>query len=358
MHRRYAPHVPIAPAETGAGERGDGLLVDLRSDTVTKPTPVMRRAMLNAEVGDDGYGEDPTVRELEEVFAARVGKEASIFVPSGTMANQIALRILGRPGSRVVAGRRQHVVVYEAGAAGLNSATQFHLVPDHDGLVHRADVEHALDEVHHHQPPVSCVFVENTHMPSGGVPWPLDALRELGSLGIPIHLDGARLFNAEVATGTSAARYAAPATTVMCCLSKGLAAPVGSLLAGPADVVAEARVERKRLGGAMRQAGVIAAAGLVALRDMVARLPDDHHRARRLAEAVADRWPESGLDPAAVQTNVVVFRHPDPPALLAHLRSEGVLGGSISPGVMRLMTHVDVDDAGLERAMAALAAAP
>lgn len=341
-----------------AGTPDAGPLVDLRSDTVTKPTPVMRRAMLNAEVGDDGYGEDPTVNRLEERFATRVGKDAAVFVPSGTMANQIALRLLGRPGTRVIAGRRQHVVVYEAGAAGLNSSTQFHLVPDDDGLVRADDVRLALAEADHHQPPVSAVFVENTHMPAGGVPWPLDRLVELGDLGVPVHLDGARLFNAEVATGVKAAECAAPATTVMCCLSKGLAAPVGSLLAGPSELMDEARVERKRLGGAMRQAGIVAAAGLIGLDEMVDRLADDHRRARRLAEAVADRWPDANLDPEQVQTNVVVFRHADPRALLGHLRAGGVLGGLISPGVVRLMTHVDVGDKGIERALAAISTAP
>jgi threonine aldolase len=325
--------------------------VDLRSDTVTTPTDEMRRAMADAVVGDDGYGEDPTVGELEDYFAARVGKQAALYVPSGTMANQIALRLLGRPGTRVVVGRRQHVVVYEAGAAGMNSGAQFHLVPDDDGLVAVADLERAVAEADHHQPPVSAVFVENTHMPAGGVPWPLDALEALAAVGVPMHLDGARLFNAEIASGVSAADLAAPATTVMSCLSKGLAAPVGSVLAASSDVIAEARLERKRLGGAMRQAGVIAAAGLVALKNMVDRLAEDHRRARRLAEAVADRWPDSGLDPARVHTNVVVFGHRDPVALLGHLRADGVLGGSIGPGVVRLMTHIDVDDHGIERAM-------
>jgi len=314
--------------------------------------------MGNAEVGDDGYGEDPTVRALEEVFADRVGKPAAVYVPSGTMANQIALRLLGRPGTRVIAGRRQHIVVYEAGGAGLNSATQFHLVPDDDGLVGIEAVRMALAEADHHQPPVSAVFVENTHMPAGGVPWPLHALVDMGTLGVPMHLDGARLFNAEVATGVKAAELAAPATTVMCCLSKGLAAPVGSVLAGSDDLIAAARVERKRLGGAMRQAGVIAAAGLVAVQEMVGRMREDHVRARRLADAVAQRWPQCGLDPTSVQTNVVVFRHPNPSALLSHLRADGVLGGSISPGVVRLMTHIDVDDNGVDRAVASVERAP
>jgi threonine aldolase len=172
---------------------------------------------------------------------------------------------------------------------------------------------------------------------------------------VPVHLDGARLFNAEVATGTAVSDYAGPATTVMCCLSKGLCAPVGSVLAGPSDVVAEARVERHRLGGGMRQAGVIAAAGLVALSSMVERLDDDHRRARRLAGAVADRWPETGMEPDEVRTNIVVWAHPDPGAVLAHLEVEGVRAGSIAPGTLRLVTHHDVDDAGVERALKAIA---
>ena len=216
--------------------------VDLRSDTVTKPTAKMRRAMADAEVGDDQYGEDPTVNALEEAYAARVGKPAALFVPSGVMANQIALRVLCRPGALVIAGRRQHVVIYEHGAAARNAGT----LP-------------ALE----------------------AVAW--------AAHGLPIHMDGARLFNAEVATGTSASAFTAPVTTVMSCLSKGLCAPVGSILAGPSDVMAEARLERHRLGGAMRQAGVIAAAGLLALRTMVDRLADDHARAQRLAHAVAER---------------------------------------------------------------------
>jgi threonine aldolase len=337
-------------------------LVDLRSDTVTRPTPEMRRAMSIAEVGDDGYGEDPTVRRLEESFAARVGKQAAVYVPSGTMGNQIALRVLGRPGTAVIAGRRQHVVAYEHGGAGVNGWTQFHTVDDGDGTIAPEGVAELIAACEHHWLPVSVVCVENTHMPAGGAVWPVERLRAVAAAaaagGCPVHLDGARLFNAEVATGIAAAEYAAPVATVMSCLSKGLAAPVGSLLAGTTEVIDAGRVERKRLGGAMRQAGVIAAAGLVALETMVDRLAEDHARAARLAEAVADRWPGAGLDPATVRTNCVVFRHPDPARLLAHLADEGVLAGSIAPGVVRLMTHADVDDDGVERAGKVLASAP
>jgi threonine aldolase len=335
-------------------------LVDLRSDTVTRPTPAMRRAMAEAEVGDDGYHEDPTVNELEEAYAARVGKEAALYVPSGTMANQIAVRVQTSPGAIVVAGRSQHVVAFEAGAAARNASVQLSIVDDEAGALGAADVADAIELGRFRRPAVSLVCTENTHMASGGMPWTIDALRAVAdSAGpVPVHMDGARLFNAEVATGVGAAEMAAYATTVMSCLSKGLCAPVGSVLAGPADMIGEGRVERKRLGGAMRQAGVIAAAGLVALRTMVDRLVEDHRRARRLAEAVAERWPDAGCDPDRVQTNLVVFRSSGSQALVDHLASHGVLAGMLSPGVVRLMTHHDVDDEGIERALLAISKAP
>ena len=318
--------------------------------------------MADAEVGDDVYGEDPTVNALQDEFAARVGKEAALFVPSGTMGNQIALRLLAEPGTSVIAGARQHVVIYENGAAARNAAIQFHAVDDSDGIVSAAAVAWAVEAVAHHYPVPSLVCIENTHLPSGGRPWPIAELDAVGraadDAGLPLHLDGARLFNAGIASGVPAARLADPATTVMSCLSKGLGAPVGSLLAGPADFIAEARRERQRLGGGMRQAGVLAAAGLVALRTMIDRLVDDHDRAKRLAEAVAERWPESGCNPAGVHTNIVNFSHPRPDALLAHLESEGVLAGTIAPGVVRFVTHVDVDDAGIDQATKAIADAP
>jgi threonine aldolase len=337
-------------------------MIDLRSDTVTRPTPEMRRAMAEAEVGDDVYGEDPTVNALEEAFAGRVGKDAAVYVPSGTMANQLAIRLLTRVGDLVVAGARQHVVIYENGAAARNSGVQFHTVADDQGVFGPEEVSWAIEASGHHHPVVGLVCVENTHMPANGAVWPLESLRAIADVAfgasVPVHLDGARLFHAEVATGVSVADYAGCATTMMSCLSKGLCAPVGSLLAGPADVMASARIERSRLGGGMRQAGVIAAAGLVALRTMVDRLADDHQRAAVLAEAVAERWPDAGCDPASVRTNIVTWRHSDPAAVLAHLRSDGVLAGTIAPGVIRLVTHHDVDDEGVARACKSLAGAP
>jgi len=331
--------------------------VDLRSDTVTQPTPAMRRAMADAKVGDDGSGEDPTVNELEELFAARVGKPASVFLPSGTMGNQVALRLLGVPGTRVVAGATSHVVGFELGAAGVNGVAQLHPIDDRLGQLDLAAARWAVEAAEHHWVPVSALFVENTHMAAGGVPWSLEALDEVAGLGLPVHLDGARLFNAEVATGIGAAAFAGRATTLMCCLSKGLGAPVGSLIAGPAELMERARHERKRLGGAMRQAGVLAAPGLVALRDHVDRLAEDHERARRLGQAVADRWP-GALLPEAVLTNIVCWDHPAPLRVLAHLESEGVLGGTLGPDRLRLVTHLDVDDEGIERACRALASTP
>jgi threonine aldolase len=334
------------------------VVVDLRSDTVTKPTAAMRKAMAEAEVGDDGYGEDPTVRRLEELFAERIGKEAAVFVPSGTMGNQIALRLLGRPGTAVAIGRRQHPVIYEQGAAGMNGWSQFDLLDDTHGVLSVDALADAIDAHQHHWLPVSAVCVENTHMPSGGVPWSLGQLEAVAALRLPVHLDGARLFNASVATGVSPAEYASAATTVMCCLSKGLGAPVGSMLGASRELIRAARAERKRLGGAMRQAGIIAAAGIVALEQMVDRLAEDHARAAVLAEAVAERWPACGLDPSSVRTNCVVFTHPDTAALIAHLAAEGVTAGTIAPRTVRFMTHLDVDDAGIEQVRKAVGTAP
>jgi len=320
--------------------------VDLRSDTVTQPTPAMREAMANAVVGDDGYSEDPTINELEQRFAELVDKEAAIFVVSGVMANQIALRVLARPGDVIVAGRSQHLVSFEMGAAARNSSVQFATVDDTNGSLELADVLELIDAEGDHQPHVSMVTVENTHMLSGGTPWDVEDLRRLaGAIGErSLHLDGARLFNAVVATGTSAAAYSAPATTVMTCLSKGLCAPVGSLLAGPASVMAQARVERKRLGGAMRQAGFLAAAGLVALDTMVERLSEDHARARRLAELFAASFPESNYDPTTCRTNIVSFNHPQARQIVEELSNLGVDGGTVAPKRARFVTHAGVSD--------------
>jgi threonine aldolase len=320
--------------------------VDLRSDTVTQPTPEMREAMARAVVGDDGFGDDPTVRALEERFAVLVGKEAALFVPSGVMANQIAVRILTRPGDVIVAGKGQHVVSFEMGASARNASVQFALVDDSSGELNIDDVMDVVEAEKDHQVAVSMVEVENTHMASGGTPWDLARLNSLArALGDkPIHMDGARLFNASVATGESPRDIAACATTVMACLSKGLCAPVGSLLAGPADLMRVARVERKRLGGAMRQVGILAAAGLVAMDTMVDRLAEDHARARRLGGLFAAAFPESKYDPATCRTNIVVFEHPQARQIVHELVQRGVWGDTIAPRRVRFVTHAGVSD--------------
>jgi threonine aldolase len=334
--------------------------IDLRSDTVTQPTPEMRRAMAEAEVGDDVYGEDPTVNALQDAFAERVGMAAALYVPSGTMGNQLAIRLQAEAGTTIIAGRRQHIVIYENGAGGRNAGVQFTSVPDDDGRITPEDISWVIEAAEHHQPRPSLVCIENTHMPTNGAPWELADVQAVRAAcgDLPIHMDGARLFHAEVATGTTAAAYCAEVSTVMACLSKGLCAPVGSMLAGPADLIDAARGERQRLGGGMRQAGFIAAAGLVALRTMIERLAEDHARAARLAEAVAERWPEGGCDPAIIRTNVVTWRHPHAEAVIDHLEGEGIRGGTIAPGVIRLVTHRDIDDDGIDRACKAIAAAP
>jgi threonine aldolase len=333
-------------------------VVDLRSDTVTTPTPEMRRAMADADVGDDAYGEDPTVRRLESLAAALLGKEAALYVPSGTMANQVALRTLGVAGTEVLCGARAHVYRYERAASAVNAGVQLRPLPDDDGRVHPGDVERAVASSAHHLPPVSALFLENTHMPASGRPSPPDEMAAVTAVahenGLAVHCDGARIWNAAVALGAAPSELAAGCDTVMFCLSKGLAAPVGSILCGDRERIAVARGHRARLGGQMRQAGIIAAAGVVALETMVERLADDHARARRLAEVLADAFPGS-VDPATVTTNVVCASATAlPPDLLDALAGHRVLAGTIDVDTVRFITHKDVDDAGLDRAVDAL----
>jgi threonine aldolase len=306
----------------------------------------MREAMATAVVGDDGYGEDPTVTALEVRFAQLVGKDAALFVPSGVMANQIAVRVLSQPGDVIIAGRAQHMVGFEMGASARNSSVQFATVDDAHGALDLAEVLEIIDAETDHQPHVAMVAVENTHMPSGGTPWDVDELRALaaGVGPLPVYLDGARLFNAVVATGTTAVQFCEPATMVMACLSKGLCAPVGSLLAGPDDLIGRARIERKRLGGAMRQAGVLAAAGLVGLETMIDRLSQDHVRARALAERFAVAFPEANYDPATCRTNIVAFDHPRARQIVGELAALGVEGGTVAPHRARFVTHAGVSD--------------
>jgi threonine aldolase len=331
--------------------------VDLRSDTVTTPTPEMRAAMASAEVGDDGYGEDPTVNRLESLAAALTGKDSAVFTPSGTMANQLALRVLGRPGTEVLCSARAHVYRYENAASSVNTGMQPRPLPDADGRLALDDLAAAVEDQAHHLPPISMIAIENTHMAASGRPWrteEVDAVADLANgHGLALYCDGARIWNAAIALETSPAQLVERADAVMFCLSKGLGAPVGSLLCGPVDVIAEARAQRARFGGRMRQGGIVAAAGIVALESMVERLAVDHEHARRLAAALSERFPGSVTD--AVETNIVCAATARlPHKVVERLVEHGVRCGTIDARTVRFVTHKDVDAADLERAVVAL----
>ena len=332
-------------------------MVDLRSDTVTQPTAAMRRAMAEAEVGDDVFGEDPTVRRLEERVAEVLGTEAALFVPSGVMGNQIAIRLHTRPGDEAVVAERSHLFHYEGGAPAALWGVQLRPVGDATGVLTAADVDGVVQGGADWEARTSLVCLENTVNKAGGVVVPPEATAPVAEAarrhGLALHLDGARLWNAAVALGLPASDLAAPFDTVNVCLSKGLGAPVGSVLAGGADAMREARRARKLLGGGMRQAGVLAAAGLVALGDRD-RLADDHARAGRLADAVAD-LPAFRLV-TRPQSNIVLFetlRH-TAAEVVAALAAEGVRTVPFGARVVRATLHRDVGDAGFERAVAVL----
>lgn len=333
-------------------------IADFRSDTVTHPTDAMRKAMSEAIVGDDVYGEDPTVNALEELAAELLGKEAGLFTASGTMANQIAIGTHTRPGDEVICVERAHVRNYEHGGASANFGVAFRPVPTANGVMSADQIREAAAGTAYHLPKVSLLCWENTHNVSGGTVVPLDVMRAGSAAarqaGLAIHLDGARLWNATVAAGVDVAQYAECADSVMFCFSKGLGAPVGSMLVGSADFVSTARQVRSRLGGSMRQVGVIAAAARVALGDR-ARVMDDHLTAKRLAEGLAARYP-GAVDAAAVVSNMVVVHESGLPwsaeAFVTALESEGIRTAFITPGVLRFCTHHNVDIADVDRVLA------
>ena len=335
--------------------------IDLRSDTVTKPTPAMREAMAAAEVGDDVFGEDPTVRELEGAAADVTGKEAALYVSSGTMANLVAVLAQTRPGDELLLGERNHIVRAEAGGVSrLGGVLATTLPNERDGGVDPERVAAAVRPPDLHQPRTRMLALENTHNFCGGSVLSLERTEQLAGAareaGLRVHLDGARIFNAAAALGTSAAALAAPVNSVCFCLSKGLGAPVGSLVCGDAEFVAEARRARKLVGGGMRQAGVIAAAGLVALDQMIDRLADDHANARRLAAGLAELG--FGIRPDSVETNIVVVPVDQPSAeVQASLREIGVLVTTPDRTRIRLVTHADVDAADVDEALSRIAAA-
>jgi threonine aldolase len=339
-------------------------LVDLRSDTVTRPSAAMRRAMVEADVGDDVYGDDPTVIALQEDAAALMGFPAALFVPSGTMGNLIAVQLHARRGTEAIVEANSHVYNYELAAMAAYGGVLPRVVQGVRGVPDPAEVEELCRRKAYYHAPVTLVLLENTHNHAGGAVIPMDRKEALiasgAAHGVPVHLDGARVLNAAIALGLPPARVVAGFDSVLFCLSKGLGAPVGSLLCGSAEFVQEARVARKRLGGGMRQVGVIAAAGRVALRDNVARLGLDHERARRLAEALCG-IPGLRIDPAGVETNIVIADVDPPEATsrwLEYLREGGVLAGTMGRGRLRFVTHLDVDDAGLARAIALLRRRP
>jgi threonine aldolase len=340
-----------------AAEQEVGLPIDLRSDTVTRPSPGMRQAMAEAEVGDDVYGEDPTVKRLEARAAALLGKEAALFVPSGSMANQIALKVHCQPGDDVIVGEGSHNMLYESGAGGAIAGVQWSVVGK-GGTFTARDAEAAIKpSLVGAYAPTRLICVENTHNRGGGRIWPGEDVREILAFarekGLATHLDGARLWNAAAATGRTEKELAAGFDTVSVCLSKGLGAPVGSLICGSKDRVWRAHRIRKVLGGGMRQAGILAAAGLYALEHHRSRLGEDHANARRLAELLA-RSQRFRIDLEGVQTNIVIADLDEgsvnAETLVARGRSAGVLLNAIGPRRIRLVTHLDVDHAACERA--------
>jgi threonine aldolase len=335
--------------------------VDLRSDTVTRPTPAMRKAMAEAEVGDDVFREDPTVRRLEEVAAARTGKEAALFVPSGTMGNQIAVNVWTRPGQEVILEERSHIFNYEMGTMAVFSGVLPRPIRGQDGVVQTEAVARAIRPPVYYLTQTGLVALENTHNMAGGTIFPVTESEPICALArarhIPVHLDGARLFNASVALGQDPAELARSFDSVMFCLSKGLGAPVGSILCGPAGFIEEALRVRKRLGGGMRQAGVLAAAGLVALQENVERLAEDHDNARRLAEGIGEIG-GLAVDAERVQTNIVVFsvtrsglKAQD---IVGRWKQAGILALAIDETQVRAVTHYDVDRRGIEQALESL----
>jgi len=333
-------------------------MIDLRSDTVTRPSEAMRDAMARAPVGDDVYGEDPTVNRLQEMLAGLLGKTAALFVPSGTMANQLSIRAHTQPGQEAIVESTAHIVRYEQGAAAALSGVQLHWLPGERGLLTAEQIEAAIRPNDPHTIPTALICLENTHNSGGGSIYSLAAIERIRAVAqrhrIPMHLDGARLFNAVVATGVSAADYARYFDTVSVCLSKGLGAPVGSLIAtNDMTLIDKLRRFRRMYGGAMRQAGILAAAGIYALEHNIARLAEDHAHANRLAQ-ILHKIPSVSLNPAHVETNIIVFEVADtgrsPAEVVGTLRQDGVLINAIGGRRFRAVTHLDITSEGIEQA--------
>lgn len=336
-------------------------MIDLRSDTVTKPTDEMRKAMARAEVGDDVYGEDPTVNRLQDMAAAMLGKRFALFVPSGTMANQLAIRAHTQPGQEIIVESKSHVVRYEQGAAGALAGVQLHWVIGERGIMTVEQVEAAIRPDDAHSIPTALICIENTHNAGGGAIYPLSTIEKIRALavkqGIPMHLDGARLFNAVIATTLPPTVYAQHFETISLCLSKGLGAPVGSLLiSNDQRLMDRARRFRRMYGGSMRQAGILAAAGIYALEHHVTRLKTDHEHAKKLARQL-QHISAIQITPQHVETNIVLFdivdEHRTPAELVAALKEHGVLINAIGGASYRAVTHLQVTEKQIDEAVTA-----
>jgi threonine aldolase len=336
--------------------------IDLRSDTVTRPTPEMRRAMMEAEVGDDVYGEDPTANRLEMQAAEIAGKQAALFVPTGTMGNTIAVKLLTEHGQEVICDARAHILDYEMSMVAWFSGCVIRAIATSDGILAWEEVKRLIKPMNPYSAPTGLVCIENTHNMWGGTVYPLETIHEIcdgaHEAGVKVHMDGARIFNAAEATGIPVREICAPADTVMFCLSKGLGAPAGSIVAGPANLIAKGRLYRKRLGGGMRQAGVLAAAGLVALEESPSKLAADHANARFLADGLARM---TGIEPRPVCSNIVVFdvtgKGMAPAALCVQLKRRNILMNAINDRQVRAVTHYDVTREDCAQALEAVAEA-
>jgi threonine aldolase len=335
-------------------------IVDLRSDTVTRPTPPMRRAMAEAEVGDDVFGDDPTVNRLQEEIARRFGKDAALFVPSGTMGNQIAVGAHTQPGDEILLEAGAHIFNYEVAGAAALSGVLTHPIVGHRGVFTAGDIKSRIRPIDLHEPRTRLISIENTHNTSGGAIFPLDEMKRIRAValeaGLAVHMDGARIWNAHVATGIPLADYGAQVDSIAACFSKGLGCPVGSVVAGSVEFIRRAARVRKRFGGGMRQVGILAAAALHALDHHIKRLQEDHDNARYLATELA-RLPGIEIDLEATQTNIVYMdvagSGQTAAAIIAGLRARDVWAIDLGPTLVRCVTHLDVSRADCEAAVAA-----
>ena len=351
------PNVSSEIQEESKRETKPASIIDLRSDTVTRPTPAMRKAMAEAEVGDDVYGEDPTVNRLEAAAARIFGRDAALFVPTGTMGNQVSIKVHTRPGQEIICEERAHILDWEMGMPAWFSGCVLRTLRAEDGILSWREIQQKIPAYSYARCQTGLIELENTHNMAGGAVTPIDVMEEIcdgaHERSIPVHLDGARIFNAAVALGRSVAEATRKFDSVMFCLSKGLGAPVGSMLVGGRKFIDQARSVRKALGGGMRQAGVLAAAGLIALEEMPKRLHEDHANAKFLAKSLMG-IPGVKIQPEKVQTNIVIFdvsgtgmRSNE---LLRRFHQQQLIGSTVNDNVVRLVTHMDVSRGDCEQA--------